>query len=57
MDRNWTERKTDLDLGLENLDLTDIDTWTGFGQIWIKRKINLGPETRLKAQTKYGVYT
>ena len=43
-------------------------TWTfGFnryGQIWIKRKLNPGPETGLKARkfgfkagTKYGVYS
>ena len=57
-------------MGKENqtsnfLDLTDIDqNWTGLGQIWIKRKLNPGPETGLKAQkfgfkarTKYGVYT
>ena len=28
MDQNWTEQKTDLDSGLGNLDLTDMETWT-----------------------------
>ena len=43
--------------------LTDLDldwfgqNWTGFGQIWIKRKMNPGPETGLKARTKYDVYS
>ena len=57
-------------MGKENqtpnfLDLTDMDqNWTELGQIWIKRKLNPGLETGLKAQkfgfkarTKYGVYT
>ena len=56
-------------MGKENqtpnfLDLMDMDqNWTELGQIWIKRKLNPGPETRLKAQkfgfkarTKYSVY-
>ena len=33
MDQNWTERKTDLDPGLKNLDLTDMDTWTDLDKI------------------------
>ena len=39
--------------GLENLDLTDMDTWT-------ERKTDSDPRTwkfGFKAQTKYGVYT
>ena len=43
--------------GLENLDLTDMDTWTGLDKIWIKRKMNPGPETGFKARTKYGIYS
>ena len=63
---NWTEmdkrkwigliRKTYLDPELGYLDLTD--------KIWIKRKMNPGPETGFKAwkfgfkaRTKYGVYS
>ena len=46
-----------MDLGFENLDLTDMDTWTDLDKIWIKRKMNPRPETGLKAWTKYGVYS
>ena len=28
MDQNWTERKTDVDLGLGNLDLMENESWT-----------------------------
>ena len=38
-----------MDFGLENLDLTD--------NIGLIEKQNLGPETGLKAWTKYGVYS
>ena len=57
MDQNWTEQKSNLDPGLENLDLKDMDTWTDLDKIWIKRKMNPGPETGLKARTKYDVYS
>ena len=56
-------------MGKENqtpnfLDLMDMDqNWIELGQIWIKRKMNPGPETGFKAwkfgfkaRTKYGVY-
>ena len=56
--------------GLENLDLTDMDTWTDLDKIgpldkiWIIQKMNPGPKTGLNAQkfgfkalTKYGVYS
>ena len=38
------------------MDLTDIDTWTDLNKIWIKQKMNPGPETGLKTRTKYDVY-
>ena len=57
MDQNWTGSETKLGPLTQNLDLTDN------GQIWIKRKMNPGPETGFKAwkfgfkvRTKYGVY-
>ena len=34
----------------------DLDKIGLDGQIWIKRKMNPGPETGFKARTKYGVY-
>ena len=61
--QNWTERRNRLGpLGLKNLDWTDKIGL--IGKIWIKRKMNPGPEIGFKAwkfgfkaRTKYGVYS